>query len=86
MPLGTRLAFPSTPDSCPSLALDLLDRMLTFNPNKRITVEEALAHPYLEQYYDPTDEVGQPPAAGLVGKWVGRHPSVSGLSLTSLPP
>lgn len=32
--------------------------MLTFNPNKRITVEEALAHPYLEQYYDPTDEVG----------------------------
>lgn len=38
-------------------ALDLLDRMLTFNPMKRITVEEALAHPYLEQYYDPTDEV-----------------------------
>lgn len=38
-------------------ALDLLDRMLTFNPQKRITVEEALAHPYLEQYYDPQDEV-----------------------------
>ncbi|XP_047214981.1 mitogen-activated protein kinase 1-like [Girardinichthys multiradiatus] len=37
-------------------ALDLLGRMLTFNPNKRITVEEALGHPYLEQYYDPTDE------------------------------
>lgn len=31
--------------------------MLTFNPIKRISVEEALAHPYLEQYYDPTDEV-----------------------------
>lgn len=38
-------------------ALDLLDRMLTFNPHKRITVEEALSHPYLEQYYDPADEV-----------------------------
>uniref|UniRef100_A0A7N5ZVU6 Mitogen-activated protein kinase n=1 Tax=Anabas testudineus TaxID=64144 RepID=A0A7N5ZVU6_ANATE len=38
------------------LALDLLGRMLTFNPIKRISVEEALAHPYLEQYYDPTDE------------------------------
>ncbi|KAF3700406.1 Mitogen-activated protein kinase 3 [Channa argus] len=37
-------------------ALDLLGRMLTFNPIKRISVEEALAHPYLEQYYDPTDE------------------------------
>uniref|UniRef100_A0A674NJW5 Mitogen-activated protein kinase n=1 Tax=Takifugu rubripes TaxID=31033 RepID=A0A674NJW5_TAKRU len=36
--------------------LDLLDKMLTFNPHKRIEVEEALAHPYLEQYYDPTDE------------------------------
>uniref|UniRef100_A0A0B6ZU88 Protein kinase domain-containing protein n=2 Tax=Arion vulgaris TaxID=1028688 RepID=A0A0B6ZU88_9EUPU len=30
--------------------------MLTFNPDKRISVEQALAHPYLEQYYDPADE------------------------------
>lgn len=30
--------------------------MLTFNPNRRITVEQALAHPYLDQYYDPADE------------------------------
>eukprot|EP00057_Strongylocentrotus_purpuratus_P001351 XP_001198372.3 PREDICTED: mitogen-activated protein kinase 3-like [Strongylocentrotus purpuratus] len=38
------------------IALDFLERMLSFNPDKRITVEEALAHPYLEQYYDPDDE------------------------------
>lgn len=38
-------------------ALDLLDKMLTFNPHRRIGVEDALAHPYLEQYYDPADEV-----------------------------
>jgi len=31
--------------------------MLTFNPFKRVDVEKALAHPYLEQYYDPSDEV-----------------------------
>ncbi|KAK4470093.1 hypothetical protein MN116_005678 [Schistosoma mekongi] len=37
-------------------ALDLLDKLLCFVPSRRITVEEALAHPYLEQYYDPTDE------------------------------
>ena len=30
-------------------ALDLLEKMLTFNPHKRIVVEDALAHPYLEQ-------------------------------------
>ena len=38
-------------------ALDLLDKMLTFNPHRRIGVEDALAHGYLEQYYDPADEV-----------------------------
>ncbi|KAK8760728.1 hypothetical protein V5799_028006 [Amblyomma americanum] len=43
------------PDADPK-ALDLLDKMLTFNPHRRINVEEALAHPYLEQYYDPGDE------------------------------
>ena len=30
------------------LALDLLDKMLVFNPDKRISIEEALNHPYLK--------------------------------------
>jgi len=30
------------------LGLDLLGKMLTFNPNHRFTVEECLAHPYFE--------------------------------------
>lgn len=38
-------------------ALDLLEGLLTFNPSNRLTVEQALRHPYLEQYYDPDDEV-----------------------------
>lgn len=37
--------------------MDLLDRLLSFDPVTRITVEDALAHPYFEQYYDPEDEV-----------------------------
>lgn len=38
------------------LAIDLVDKMLTFDPSKRITVEEALAHPYLERLHDIADE------------------------------
>ncbi|KAG6526660.1 mitogen-activated protein kinase 5-like isoform X1 [Zingiber officinale] len=38
------------------VAIDLIERMLTFDPNKRITVEEALAHPYLERLHDIADE------------------------------
>lgn len=36
--------------------LDLLSRMLAFDPKKRITVEEALDHPYLSQLHCPEDE------------------------------
>ncbi|KAJ3135224.1 Mitogen-activated protein kinase [Physocladia obscura] len=39
-----------------NVALDLLERLLTFDPASRITVEEALAHPYLEAYHDSSDE------------------------------
>ncbi|XP_065166212.1 mitogen-activated protein kinase p38b-like isoform X2 [Atheta coriaria] len=38
------------------LAIDLLEKMLELDSDKRITAEQALAHPYLEQYADPRDE------------------------------
>nr|UCK81538.1 mitogen-activated protein kinase 14 [Arenicola marina] len=37
-------------------AIDLLERMLDLDPESRITAEQALAHPYLRQYADPSDE------------------------------
>lgn len=37
--------------------LDLLRKMLCFNPDKRITVEEALHHPYLKMFSSPTEEI-----------------------------
>lgn len=39
------------------MALDLLQQMLAFNPEKRIAVNEALAHPYFKALHDPLDEV-----------------------------
>merc|ERR1712123_305126 len=44
--------FPTASEDC----LDLLRKLLDFNPNSRINVNDALAHPYLRQYYDPEDE------------------------------
>jgi serine/threonine protein kinase len=38
------------------VALDLLDKMLQFNPAKRINVKDALTHPYLESLHNPDDE------------------------------
>ncbi|CAL1608401.1 unnamed protein product [Knipowitschia caucasica] len=38
------------------LAVDLLEKMLVLDTDKRITAPEALAHPYFAQYHDPDDE------------------------------
>jgi hypothetical protein len=37
-------------------AIDLLEKMLELDADKRITAEDALAHKYLAQYADPSDE------------------------------
>ncbi|CAI0545298.1 unnamed protein product, partial [Linum tenue] len=43
------------PDVSP-LALDLAEKMLVFDPSKRITVEEALNHPYLSSLHEINEE------------------------------
>lgn len=41
-------------------ALDLLDRMLAFDPSSRISVEDALEHRYLHIWHDASDEPACP--------------------------
>jgi len=56
--------YPKATNSC----MDLLSRLLTFNPDKRITAEEALQHAYVEEHHDPEDE----PFSELVPEEVSR--------------
>jgi serine/threonine protein kinase len=43
-------------------ALDLLGKMLVFNPDKRYTCEQCLEHPYFEGLHNPDEEpVAQEP-------------------------
>lgn len=38
-----------------SQARDLLSRMLVIDPERRISVDEALMHPYINVWYDETE-------------------------------
>ena len=42
--------------NCNPEAVDLMKKMLVFDPKKRIAVENALEHPYLEQFRQADDE------------------------------
>nr|XP_033788911.1 mitogen-activated protein kinase 15 isoform X2 [Geotrypetes seraphini] len=44
------------PSSCPPEALDLVKKLLVFNPDKRLTAEEALEHPYVRRFHYPLRE------------------------------
>uniref|UniRef100_A0A3Q3XLX2 Mitogen-activated protein kinase 15 n=1 Tax=Mola mola TaxID=94237 RepID=A0A3Q3XLX2_MOLML len=42
--------------SVPPDALDLLRGLLVFNPDKRLTAEQALQHPYVDRFHSPAKE------------------------------
>ncbi|KAJ0987694.1 hypothetical protein J5N97_006050 [Dioscorea zingiberensis] len=56
LPRFARQSFASLFPHVHPAAIDLVEKMLTFNPLQRITVEEALEHPYLSKLHDIADE------------------------------
>jgi len=56
LPICRRQPFTQLIPNANPQAIDLLEKMLTFSPTRRITVDEALCHPYLAHLHDPNDE------------------------------
>jgi len=56
LPIKPRIPFSTLYPHANPLALDLLSQMLTFDPAKRISCEQALNHPYLAVWHEPADE------------------------------
>ncbi|XP_041041091.1 mitogen-activated protein kinase 15 isoform X2 [Carcharodon carcharias] len=46
------------PSTTPPDALDLLNKLLVFNPDRRLTAEESLRHPYINRFHNPLKEPG----------------------------
>jgi len=55
--ISKKRSFHSFFPNASEVALDFLRRLLVFNPNNRLTVEEALRHKYLEQFSSPEEEI-----------------------------
>ncbi|GAA5943831.1 hypothetical protein JCM3775_000202 [Rhodotorula graminis] len=60
LPFQKKKPFQTLYPNANPLAIDLLERCLTFNPKKRMSVVDALSHPYLDPYHDETDEPTAP--------------------------
>ncbi len=52
----TKQSFSSLFTKSNPVALDLLSKMLIFNPRKRYTVEQCISHPYFEGLHNPEEE------------------------------
>ncbi|TBU30640.1 kinase-like protein [Dichomitus squalens] len=66
LPYKKRVPFERLIPTADPQALDLLTKLLAFDPAARITVREALEHPWLASYHDVNDE---PECFEVFGRW-----------------
>ncbi|GBE86566.1 Mitogen-activated protein kinase SLT2/MPK1 [Sparassis crispa] len=66
LPIKKTVPFSKVIPTADPQAVDLLTKMLTFDPASRITVAEALEHPWLSSYHDVGDE---PTCPEKFGRW-----------------
>lgn len=56
LPRVSKQSFPQKFPELSPIAIDLAEKMLVFDPSKRITVEEALNHPFLSSLHEINEE------------------------------
>ncbi|KAH7862982.1 hypothetical protein Vadar_011788 [Vaccinium darrowii] len=56
LPRVSKQSFPEKFPELSPIAIDLAEKMLVFDPSKRITVEEALNHPFLSSLHEINEE------------------------------
>lgn len=66
LPVKKTVAFTKILPSADPQALDLLKKILSFDPDGRVSVVEALEHPWLSSYHDVVDE---PECAKTFDRW-----------------
>jgi mitogen-activated protein kinase 15 len=55
-------------------AIDLVSRLARFNPTERLTAEQALEHPYVQQFHDAAKEAQGAGIIELVLSDSEKHP------------
>ena len=55
--LGKKRSFEQFFPGVGTQAMDLLKKLLVFNPQNRITAQEALEHPYVAEFRNPEEEI-----------------------------
>ncbi|GAA0186299.1 non-receptor serine/threonine protein kinase [Lithospermum erythrorhizon] len=65
LPYSRKKPFSTLFPQAEPLAIDLLQRMLVLDPSKRITVNEALHHPYMSSLFDPKVNPSAPYALNM---------------------
>ncbi|KAF8216369.1 kinase-like domain-containing protein [Mycena galopus ATCC 62051] len=66
LPISKKKAFTKILPAADLQSIELLSHMLTFDPDQRFTVAEALEHPWLSGYHEPEEE---PECPEVFEKW-----------------
>jgi len=60
--------------------VELLDKLLTYNPKDRITAKEALDHPYFDEYFDNENKKSSQSKLRYRYIWIAADTSFTAIS------